>query len=330
VAVSWPAFVVLASTPSPAAEVVVAAEPSLDAERLADALRVYFAGFGIRVEPRAGLDATDLRKRLDDAHRLGETVRAVAVVRVGASDAGAIEIELVDLATDKTLLLAVPRPPRDEDLYRALALKIQAVLRATLSEARAALDPQSSLGRLVAEKDEPPRVAQARLALDVGLGLLAFPWDGPSFVGLAVQASWRPRPALALSLATAALASEEASNGTVSATATLIPLRFGVKRAVDFAGGRGELAFGPSVELAYLRVATDSTSTLVRSTRALMASLGAEAEGRFAMLAGAWLFARAAALGVLNGARYGAAGTTLFDTAYLETTAVVGVGVGLP
>jgi len=328
VAVPWPTLVVLASPPSPAAEVVVAAEPSLDAERLADALRVYLAGFGIRVAPRADLAAADLRKRLDDAHRLGEAVRAVAVVRIGPSDAGAIEIELVDLATDKTLLVAVPRPPRDEDLYRALALKIQAVLRATLSEARATLDPQSSLGLLVAEKSDGAR--EARLALDVGLGWVAFPWDGPSFLGLGAQASWRPKPRLVLSLATAALASEEATTGAVSATATLIPVRLGVKRAVAFAGERGELAFGPCVELAYLRVATDSTTTLVRSTRALMASVGVEVEGHFALLAGAWLFARAAALGVLNGARYGAAGTTLFDTAYLETSAVVGVGVGLP
>ena len=51
---------------------------------------------------------------------------------------------------------ACPAPQRDEDLYRALALKIQAVLRATLSEARADLAPGSSLGRLVESGGGPP------------------------------------------------------------------------------------------------------------------------------------------------------------------------------
>src|SRR4051794_28316310 len=142
----------------------------MDAQRLADALRVYLDEFGIRVETRAAEDAEDLRKRLDDARQLGEAVRAIAVVRAEHGARGVVEIELIDLATNKALVVSVPRPERDEDLYRALALKIQAVLRATLSEAKAGLDPKSSLGRLVAEPDgrppgesPPPRVP---LALD--------------------------------------------------------------------------------------------------------------------------------------------------------------------
>jgi hypothetical protein len=137
------------------AQIVVTTAPSIDAQRLADALRVYLDEFGIRVETRPPGEAGDLRKQIDDARQLGEALRAVAVIRAEHGPRGVIEIELIDLATDKALVVSVPRPERDEDLYRALALKVQAVLRATLSEARAELDPRSSLGRLVAEAPPP-------------------------------------------------------------------------------------------------------------------------------------------------------------------------------
>ncbi len=319
-------------------QIVVTAAPSIDAQRLADALRVYLDEFGIRVESRAdGGEADDLRKRIDDAHQLGEALRAVAVVRAEHGARGTIEIELIDLATDKALIVSVPRPERDADLYRTLALKIQAVLRATLSEARGDLDPGSSLGRLVAEPSPavtappPPPAAHApQLALDVGYGMVAFPDDGPFFAGLAVRAAWRPRPRLELALGTAALSSDTASNGTVAATATVVPVHASARRA--FGAGPTQpfqLLVGPCLDATYIHVSATSVTTPVRSARNVMVGVGAEAEGRVAFLASAWMFARAAALGVLNGERYDAAGTPLFDTSRLQLSASLGVGVGL-
>jgi hypothetical protein len=319
-------------------QIVVTATPSMDAQRLADALRVYLDEFGIRVEARAAGEADDLRKRIDDARQLGESLRAVAVVRAEHGARGAVEIELIDLATDKALVVSVPRPARDEDLYRALALKIQAVLRATLSEARADLDPRSSLGRLVAEggarpaveTPPPPSQPPAQLALDVGYGMVSFPDGGPFFGGLAVRGSWRPRPHYELALGTAALAAASASSGTVAATATIVPLRATASRA--FARGRARFLVGPCIDAAFIRVAATSASatTPVRSTRNLMVGLGAEVEARVAILTSAWLFARAAAVGVLNGERYDVAGSPLFDTSRLQLSGTVGAGVGLP
>src|SRR4030095_2779874 len=63
------------------------------------------------------------------ARRTGAAVRAIAAVRAAAATSATIESEVVDLATEKALVTSVPRPARDEDLYRALALKIQALLR---------------------------------------------------------------------------------------------------------------------------------------------------------------------------------------------------------
>jgi len=320
-------------------QIVVTAAPSMDAQRLADALRVYLDEFGIKVETRAAGEADDLRKRIDDARQLGEALRAVAVVRAERGPRGAVEIELIDLQTDKALVVSVPRPERDEDLYRALALKIQAVLRATLSEARDDLDPKSSLGRLVTEA--PPRVektppappapapAPPALALDVGYGAVSFPDGGPLFGGLAVRASWRPRPSLELAIGTAALASATASNGPIEATATIIPIHVTARR--PFQVGRAQFLVGPCADATVVRVsAAGTTPTTLRSARDLLIVLGGEAEARVTIVSSAWLFARAAALGVLNGTRYDVAGVPVIDTSRLEIAGSLGAGVGLP
>ena len=317
-------------------QIVVTAAPSIDAQPIADALRVYLDEFGIRIETRAAGEGGDLRKRIDDARQLGEEVRAIAVVRAEHGPRGSIEIELADLATDKALVVSVPRPERDEDLYRALALKIQAVLRATLSEARGGADPASPVGRLVAHdagaapvEAVEPAPAHGPLALDVGYGVVSFPSGGPLFGGLAVRASWRPRPALELALATAALASASAANGTVDATATIVPIHAAARR--PFGAGRVQLVVGPCADATFIKVsATSATTTPVRSTHNLMIGLGGEGEARVRLAASAWLFGRVAALGVINGERYDVAGSPVFDTSRLELSAAIGAGLGLP
>lgn len=322
---------VLPSTPPASDQVVVSTAPPIDAQRLADALRVYLNEYGIRVEARGSGDTLELRARLEEARKLGQAVRAVAVVRVAPGTAGEIELELVDLATDKALIVSVPRPPRAEDLYRALALKIQAVLRATLSEARSGLDPRSSLGRLVAEGDGPRGAGEVphagtRLALDAGYGLVSFPLDGPLFAGLAVRATWRPAPRLELALATAALRPEEAARGAVAATATLIPVHVTAKIPVEI--GRAEVLIGPCLEADYLGVAADSATLSVRSTRNIMFGAGGEAEARLAIVGGVWLFARAAAVGILNGQSYTVDGWPIIDTSRLQLSGTAGAGLG--
>jgi len=210
------------------------------------------------------------------------------------------------------------------------------VLRATLSEARADLDPASSVGRLVAQGSpsapaEPPAQPRAPLALDVGYGFVSFAGGGPLFGGLAVRGSWRPRPRLELALATAALGSVTATTGTVDATATIVPVHAAVRR--PFGAGPVQLIVGPCVDATYIKVsATSTTSTPVpvRSPRNLMIGLGAEGEARFRVAASAWLFARFAALGVLNGQRYDVNGSPVFDTSRLELAGSIGAGRGLP
>src|SRR5215467_10032733 len=97
--------------------IVVTTAPPLDSQRLADALRVYLGEFGISVEVAPPDETDDLRQRIADARQLGESVRAVAVIRVEPDTPNEVGIELTDLATDKTLIATMPKAARDEDLY---------------------------------------------------------------------------------------------------------------------------------------------------------------------------------------------------------------------
>src|SRR3954469_8210558 len=109
---------------------VVTATPPLDVERLADAVRAYLDELQVEVRAAPAPPAGELRGELAATARVGAAVRAWAVVRVADGAPGSVELEIVDRLTDKALLATVPRPRRDEDLYRAVALKVQALLRA--------------------------------------------------------------------------------------------------------------------------------------------------------------------------------------------------------
>lgn len=311
-------------------EVVVTAAPPVDSQRLADAMRAYLEEYGIRVENGGPAAGGDLRVRLADARRLGEEVRALAVVRAEEGAPGAIEIQLVDLATDKALLAELPRPARDQDLYRALALKIQALLRATLSEAPEQLGAGSTLERLVAPAGGHPAAARApaRVSFETGYALLAFPLAQVGLQGLAATASYAPRPWLELALGSAALGSARAQAGDVVAVANLVPVTAAAR--LRAARGRTELLLGPAAELAYVGVTPSSTVSEVHASRDLLVALGAEAEARLSSPGGAaWLFVRLDALGVLLGQRYRVDGQLVLDTSRAQLAASAGIGVGV-
>ena len=341
--------------------VVVTATAPLDSQRLADALRTYLDEFGIHVQVAPATAGGDLRTQLDDARQLGESVRAVAVVRAERETRGEIEVELYDLATDKALVVAVRGPARDEDLYRALALKIQAILRATFSEARGELQPGSPVGRLLAANDNGtapptpdsrPETAHAaatvsapdsiarelpdgqappatHLALATGYAIVSFPVGGLVLQGVAVNGVVLPRPWLELTLGSAALGSVHAARGGVDAVMSIIPVS--AAALLRLTKGRTELLFGPSAELAFATVSTNLSATLpVRPiTHDVIVGVGGEAEGRLRAWETTWIFARVTALGVLLGERYDVSGAPILDTSRFELSAVAGIGVAL-
>lgn len=319
-----------------AADVVVTALAPVDADRLADVLRIYLTGYGVRVQTARVSDDDDLRARLASARRTGEAHRAVAVVRAAHGDAGRIEIELVDLATEKALVTSVPRPPREEDLYRALALKIQALLRSTLSEADPEVLADLPIGRLVEAAISPvagtPRARPVALpSLELGYAAVAFPL-GASTPPLVLQGLWVAgalalRPWLDVALGGAALGSTREQSGSVFVVASLIPVTVAVRGHLG--AGRFSALVGPSAELALASVSSASAATRVRSTRDVMLALGGEGEGRLRVAQPFWVYVRGSALGVLLGRRYHVEGQPILDISGLELAVGAGVGIDL-
>jgi hypothetical protein len=339
-ALALPLLAILAvDSPEPRLTVVVTSAAPVDPQRLADALRAYLDQRGVDVQGSdAGAAPDDLRRQLSEARRIGEAARALAVVRAAAGSAGEIELELVDLATDKALLADVPRPARDEDLYRTLALKIQALLRATLSEAPEKVAATPRLAGLIAPPPAAAVTAPAaapapapggppRLALETGYSLVAFPLAPLALHGLGVNVAFAPRPWLELALGSAGLASGRTEGRAAALTATVVPLTAAAR--VRFPFRRVDLLVGPSVTAAYVGVSPSSATTAVRSTHDVLPAAGGDAEVRLRVGAGTWLFARVAALGVLLGAGYRVDGQLLLDTSRLVVAGGAGIGVGL-
>ncbi len=321
-----------APSPPPGIDVEVTAMAPIDAQHLADVLRAYLDEYGVRVESAVATEPGDLRRQLADARQLGQRVRAMAVVRVqgGEGTRGTVEIDIVDLATEKVLIAEVVRPPRDEDLYRALALKIQASLRATLSEAPERIGPGSGLARLVASQTAapPPRASAAgRFALETGYLLFVFPLSGVALQGLSLSGAFAPWRWLDLTAGTGLLGAARGESGGVTAAGTVVPLLASAR--VRFGGDRVQAMLGPAVQLTYVGVTPSSATAAVRTTRYVMPGLGADAEARLRVGEVAWVYGRVTALGVLLGERYLVDGQMVLDTSRLQASASLGLGLAV-
>ncbi len=320
---------------APGIDVAVTATAPIDAQHLADVLRAYLDEYGVRVESAPATAPGDLRRQLADARQLGERVRAMAVVRVqggeGAGGRGTVEIDIVDLATEKVLIAEVPRPQRDEDLYRALALKIQASLRATLSEAPERLGPGSGLARLVSSRSgfaaPPPEQPPGRLAVETGYLLFVFPLSGVGLQGLSLSGAFAASRWLDVTLGAGLLGTARGEGGGVTAVGTVVPLLASAR--LRLSGDRLEAMLGPALELTYVGVTPQSSTTAVRTTRYLLPSVGADAEARLRVGASAWVYGRITALGVLLGERYLVQGQAVLDTSRLQASASVGLGIAV-
>lgn len=330
----WSAWVALwlalANQPPPERIVVTATGP-VDAQRLSDALAVYLGDFGIDVQSTPSDDAGDLRARMAAARRLGESVRAVAVIHAAGDSPDAVEIELDDLTTHKTLIASIPKPAREQDLYRTLALKIQALLRATLSEARGSLDPRSASGRLASEPTlvaaGPARdPAEARLSVETGYQALSLAAAGVTLQGLSATASWKVGRHFDVALGTAALGSRPVSGGGVDVVAQIVPLLAAAR--VRWSRSRVAFLAGPAAELSLASITAVSAS--VRSSRDLIVALGGQAELRVAVAGPFDVYARGEALGVVDAPSYDVGGMSILDTSRLHLLAGGGVGMVFP
>jgi hypothetical protein len=279
------------------------------------------------VRPAPAAPRGDLRAELASTEAIGADARAWAVVRLDDGAPGNAEIELVDRVTTKSLVSSVPRPRRDEDLYRVVALKVQALLRATLAEpSEPPTARPAALARLATTPPAAPsRWGGHRLALETAFAWVTLPGQGLSEQGVAVSASGRVGTHVELALGAEVLSTLRAQSGATSAVVNRVP--FAVAARVVARGGRWEAGVGPVAEVAVVSIDASSPTLAVRSGWSVVPALGGQAGGRLRLSDAAWCFARASALGILAELRYTAQGQPLLALAGAEVAVEAGVGL---
>ena len=169
-------FLVLAGT-AQAAVLRVSAEPPFSSERLGDAIRSYLDGAEVTIVSPPG--QPDLR---DGA----SAEPGVVYVTLRRHDAAEDDAEVVLLEAGDTIISRLPGAMRIEDLYRAAALKVQALLQRRMA-AGIADGPVGLVGDRASPEPHGPR---DRLLLDADLVLL-LPSDGLARQGLRLGAGLR-------------------------------------------------------------------------------------------------------------------------------------------
>jgi hypothetical protein len=153
-----------------AAVLRVSAEPPLSAERLGDAIRSYLDAAGVTIIAASG--PPDLRQG-------AAPEPGVVFINLRRPDGAEDEAEVVVLEAGDTIMARLPGAMRIEDLYRAAALKVQALLKRRETGGTAGW-PIGYVGDRMAPEPQLPR---DRLVLDSGLALL-IPSDGRAREGL--------------------------------------------------------------------------------------------------------------------------------------------------
>jgi hypothetical protein len=304
--------------------VVVTAAPPIDADRLAEAMRAYLEEFSVDVVTAPAALDDDLRAQLDATNASGAHVGAIVSIRVAGGRSGAVEIALVDRMDEKALVATLSRPPRDSDLYRVLALKMQALLRSALYERREALATEApALGRLVAAPVASQR--PGRLALDAGYALVSFPLHGAIEHGVAVDLRVALGRFFELGLGVDIVAPLKLTSQDVGAVLVAVPIQ--VRGAVHGSRGRWQGAIAAIAEALVVSMDASSASAVVRSDLTAAAGLGLGLSGRVRITGPLSLYAEASAVGLLDGPRYFVRGEPLADLSRLQVSASAGLAV---
>jgi hypothetical protein len=319
---------------------VVTSVAPVDGERLADAMRAYVGDYGIDVRTAPAAAPGDLRRELAETGRAGADVRAIAAIRVVGGAAGTVEIQVIDRVTQKALMASIPRPARDEDLYRAVALKVRALLRSTLAEAPGLLQDRPELARLaagdrvVAGGDAAGAGPAGRpLSLAVGYVLASFPRTGLVQQGVAISGAYRlasPRVGAArveLGLEVAALRSWRGGSGDVAVAADALPI--GLSAGVRWSGRRAQALAGAMSQLVLFSVSAAGPGPARSGSRTVVPGLGGVGEVRWRMMSEVWLYARASLVGVLLGDRYTVRGVTVVDTSRMQLQGSAGLSAAI-
>ena len=305
----WVAILCALAGVAQATSVRVSAEPPLSGERLGDALRSYLDDAEVTIEPSSGTAESASPRPAEPG---------VVVITLQKSRGFGEDAEVVLVDGEETTLARLPGVLRTEDLYRAAALKVQALLqRRAGSTPRLATVPVLEQGTAASAPS-----SWAGLLLDVDLAMLV-PTSGPSrealHLGTGLQLSGRWR----LDLGTYLEPRQSAYAQGIHVTSWEIPLCLSLGYAWRTGVWQGWLeGVGHA---AIRRFSAEAAGIVSNSDTSVAPRAGAALAAAITLAPGLRAHARASALAVLADRRYHVDGQVVWPT----TRALVLVELGL-
>ena len=308
----WGAFVCALAGVARASPLRVSAEPPLSGERLGDALRSYVDGAEVKVEPPSGAaDGTPARPA--EPGTVGITLQQS---RALGEDA---EVVLVD--GEETIVARLPGALRTEDLYRAAALKVQALLQRRMAAAPG-LTMTGALIDRAAPSASPDRGA---LLLAVDLAALV-PTNGPVREALRLGAGIQLGQRLRLDLGTYLEPRQTADTQGIHVTAWEIPLCLSIGFAWRAGVWQGWLeGVGHA---AFRKLSAEATGIVSNSDTAVSPRAGGALGVAVAIAPGVRAHLRASALAVLADTRYRVDGQVVWPAARALVVVELGLQYG--
>jgi len=310
--VGWVVMVCALTGVAQATSLRVSAEPPLSGERLGDALRSYVDGAEVVVE--APPDATDGTPA--QPPELGTVAITLQKTRTPGEDA---EVVLVD--GEETIVARLPGALRTEDLYRAAALKVQALLQRRLA-ARPGVAMDGALTDRGAPSAPPDRSA---LLLAVDLAAL-LPSSGTSREALRLGAGLQMGQRWRLDLGTYLEPRQTADTQGIHVSAWEIPVCLSLGFAWHAGGWQGWLE--GAGHAAFRRTSAEATGVVSNSDTTVSPRAGGALAVAVAIAPGVRAHARATALVVLADTRYRVDGQVVWPAARALVLVELGLQFG--
>ncbi len=304
----WVAIVCALAGAAQAAPLRVSAEPPLSGERLGDALRSYVDGAEVKIEPPASDNARPAEP--------GNVVITLQKSRTFGEDA---EVVLVD--GEETIVARLPGALRTEDLYRAAALKVQALLQRRVAVLPTVAMSGALNGR--AAPSAPPDRGAFLLAVDLAM---LVPTSGPLREALSLAAGLELGQRWHLELGTYLEPRQTADAQGIHVTAWEIPVCLSLGFAWHTGVWQGWLE---GVGHAAIReLSAEATGIVSNSDTTVSPRAGGALGVAVAIAPGVRAHARASALAVLADARYGVDGQVVWPAARVLVLVELGLQYG--
>ncbi len=308
----WVAILCALAGSAQGATLRVSAEPPLSGERLGDALRSYLDGAEVTVEPPPG--ATD-------GASAGSLQPTALLITLRRSPGAGEDAEVVLVDGEETIVARLPGALRTEDLYRAAALKVQALLQ----RRNAAIPRATTMGALDARAEPQPSSDRTPLLLDADLAVMA-PSSGPSREALRLGAGLQLGERWRLGLGAYLEPRQSSDSQGIHVTSWEMPVSLSLGYAWHAGTWQGWLeAVG---HVAIRRFSADAAEVVSTTDTTLVPRAGAALAAAVSIAPGLRALARASVLAVLSDERYHVDGQVVWPVARALVLVELGLQYG--